>query len=228
MPARQHVVAHIGDAVRREQAPAELQDALLHRVRYPRKDAVHQDIVEGLLSLVDAQDVLVQQADIAEPQPGDHGLAASGLPLPQLHADEGTLRQGKGHGDGIAAGRRAEFQDPAPLRRRSLDPQQSCQGRERVRMGVRDGKALVGDLVVARQGRHGSIRRNAMRAVCRATGAPSRRRGNAAKRRAPGAARPMPAAPSPLRRPTPPPSPDAPPAPATGCPVRPRCAGAAR
>ncbi len=64
-----------------------------------------QDVVEPAQGLVQAQDVLVQQNDVGEPQGGDQGLAPLGLVCPQLDADEVATRELEGHGDQVVAGR---------------------------------------------------------------------------------------------------------------------------
>ncbi len=114
-----------------------------------------QDIVEGPQALgrvrIQGEDVLMEQAAVAETQRGDQCLTPAGLPGRELHPQEVAARKLVGQGDQVAPRRRPQLQHPAALRGGRLDPQQETQGPKVIRVGLGEGEALVGDLVIACQ-----------------------------------------------------------------------------
>ena len=115
-PAGKGVVADVGDAVAVEVSAADLEDTVLNRRRHPGEHAVDHDIVERDDLVAQFHEIAGLQVDIGQRQFVGQGPGRLDLRRRQVDADEIAAGQPLGHGNEIAAGAAAEFQQPAAVR----------------------------------------------------------------------------------------------------------------
>ena len=150
VPARQHVIGHVRDAVGRQTVAAGGEQCVAAGRRDPRVDAVRDDEVERAERAQRAQ-VRVLELDVLEAQSGRR----RGRPLDraprQVDPAERAAAQPVGHRHEVAAITAAELEQAAGVGRRGAQPEQRGHRGEAVRVRLRERMTRVRDPVVVGQ-----------------------------------------------------------------------------
>ena len=138
-PARQHVVADIGDAFRAERAGAHIEDGGAHGGGHPAVDAVADDVVEDAVGGADIGDALMAQLDVLQAEGRDARLAGGDLQGRQIDRCEARFGKSGGERNDVAAGGRAELKHPRGRKRRGGEPENLRHRRHARGVGLRKG-----------------------------------------------------------------------------------------
>jgi len=147
-PARQRVAADERHTRRREQALAQLENALAGPGRHPGIQTVGDDVVELTRVAVEILELGVHDPCIGQARGLDQGLGAHHLFPRALHTHEGCARVVVRQRQQVAPLGATEFQHPGMLRRCGLEPEQPRLHREPPGVCLRHRRRLVRHYVV--------------------------------------------------------------------------------
>jgi len=154
-PTRRDVEADVGHAVRRQMAPADIEQRLLHCRRHPGKHAMRDDVIEFAQVAGQRGQVAMLDADVGQAQLADEGGARLRLHPRQLHPHAFGLGPAPRQGNQVAALRAPQFEDARMGRIGRIEAMQSGHRRQKVRLGFGQRQAVVGEFVVTGEGTHG-------------------------------------------------------------------------
>src|SRR5262245_55517330 len=118
MPARQSVVADVGDTVGSQILGADAENGLLHRPRHPAEDTVADDVVELGPANAQITNIAVPDLDILQSELRNCTPSVLDLTQRQVDADEASMRVSHRERNDVAAGRATELQDARLVRGR--------------------------------------------------------------------------------------------------------------
>ena len=169
--SRQRVVADERHATGRQMARDQRQYVGAHVRRYPRVEAVRDDVVEAAHVRGKFAQVELQKADVGEAQVACHARGARHGTRGEIEADERRVRQRGGDRHQVRAIAACEFEDPARRDGRDVEAEQRRYRGQMV--GVARGVriARIGDVVVGLDERFrvlpGFVQRGVGHAYCR-------------------------------------------------------------
>ena len=138
-PARQNVVADIGDAIGAQRRLADAQDSSAHMLRHPAVDAVADDIVEGFSGRAKVGDALLAQLDVFQPQGADALIARRDRHTGEINADQARVGIGGGDWTEIAARGSVKLKHPGGGKNRRLKPEERATAAMRAGCGCGKG-----------------------------------------------------------------------------------------
>ena len=149
VPARVDVVGDHRHTLWVQVVPEHLQDLVLHLRGHPGVDTVAEDVVEAPQALIDGQDVLLGEGGVPGSRVREGAPGLLDLYLRGIDAHEVAVRVLASLGDQVPSRGTAQLQDPTPVHRSRLHPQESCHALEAPDVRVPMGRLRVGNLVVA-------------------------------------------------------------------------------